>query len=110
MADEETTLRADIGKRMRTARIRVFGEDSLGVMADRLGISRSEISRWETGFRSPSAVDFVRFARVLSVPPEKILRGIAPARMHQLTLVGLDDPATKVVRRLVDLLRERTAS
>jgi transcriptional regulator with XRE-family HTH domain len=108
--DEADALRQEIGKRMRQARTDVLGEASLGVMSDRLGVSRSEISRWETGVRSPSAVDFVRFARVLSVPPEKVLSGIAPARQHQMTLVGLDVPAAKVVRRLVHLLRERKAS
>jgi transcriptional regulator with XRE-family HTH domain len=108
--DEADGLRQEIGKRMRQARTDVLGEASLGVMSDRLGVSRSEISRWETGVRSPSAVDFVRFARVLSVPPEKVLSGIAPARQHQMTLVGLDVPAAKVVRRLVHLLRERKAS
>lgn len=110
MADDEPALRAEIGKRMRAARISVFGDNSLGVVADRMGVNRSVISRWETGVRSPSAVDFVRFARVLSQTPEKILAGIAPARVSQLALVGLDVPATKVVRRLVDLLRERRAS
>jgi transcriptional regulator with XRE-family HTH domain len=108
--DDSASLAVEIGQRMRSARLRVFGEGSQGHVARLMSVSGSDISRWETAVRTPSAVDFVRFSRAVGVAPEKLLAGIAPARSEQMTITGLDAPAAKVVKRLVYLLRERKAS
>src|SRR5438093_13763782 len=79
-------LASESGERMRVARLSAFGDKSQGDVARLMVVSQSDISRWETGKRAPSVVDFVRFARACAVPPEKILSGIAPTAAEQLRL------------------------
>jgi transcriptional regulator with XRE-family HTH domain len=101
-------MNEEIGSRMRAARIAVFGNGSQGHLAHLMQVSQSDVSRWETGKRVPSVVDFVRFARACGVTPEKILAGVAPASMEQLSLGDLDARAAETVRGLVVLLRQRS--
>jgi transcriptional regulator with XRE-family HTH domain len=102
-------ISAEIGRRMRVKRQSVYGRRSISVVARHMNVSPSDISRWERNKRTLSLIDFIRFARAIGVAPEKLLSGIAPAAAEQqvLPLVGLDAPAETVVRKLVDLLRER---
>ena len=108
--DDPHQIAKELGRRMRNARVNVFGDRSLGLVAQRLSVDRSVISRWERDERTLSVTDFVRFAHAIGVAPEKLLAGIAPSLPEQqvLPLSGLDAPAATVVRRLVDLLREHS--
>lgn len=111
MKEADVPLAREIGERMRKTRLAVFGIDAPQTAFARLMRRvQSDISRWERGERVPSVVEFVRYAQACGVAPEKILAGIAPARaeqLHLLSLEGIDQPAANVVRRLVDILRER---
>lgn len=113
MRAEDVPLAREIGERMRKTRRQVFGQKASQAAFARLMPStvQSDISRWERGERAPSLVEFIRFAKACGVAPEKIIAEIAPPRAEQLQLISLDGvnpPAAKVVRRLVDILRERS--
>jgi hypothetical protein len=113
MRPEDVPLAREIGDRMRVTRQGVFGRDSSQTDFARLmpPTAQWDISRWECGERIPSVVEFVRFAKACGVAPEKILAGVAPPRaeqMHLISLEGISPPTAKVVRRLVDILRERS--
>lgn len=114
MTDGDRALAGEIGERMRTARLQVFGSKMSQSAFARLipSASQSDISRWESGERTPTIVQFVHYAQACGVAPEQILTGVVRARVHQLqlSLEGIAAPAATVVRRLVDILRERKAS
>lgn len=111
MRDLDRALAKEIGEKMRRTRLAVFGSKmSQGGFARLIpSASQSDISRWESGERTPSIVQFVRYAQACGVAPEEMLSGVVRARVHQLqlSLEGVAAPAATVVRRLVDMLRER---
>ena len=45
-------------------------------LAERLGVSRQAVSRWETGAADPSTSNLLALAKIFGVSPEELLREI----------------------------------
>lgn len=106
----DLAIARDVGERMRAMRIAVFGEKSETHVAGLMGVSQSEISRWEQGERVFTVAQAVRFARACGRDATRLFSGVAPALAEQelLPLSGIEPPAADLVRDLVDMLRTRT--
>lgn len=46
-------------------------------VAERLGVSRQAVSKWETGAADPSTTNLLALARLYGVSPEELLRAAA---------------------------------
>lgn len=46
-------------------------------VAERLGVSRQAVSKWETGTADPSTTNLLALARLYGVSPEELLRAAA---------------------------------
>ena len=45
-------------------------------VAQRLGVSRQAVSKWENGTSDPSTSNLIAIAKLYNVPPEEILQQI----------------------------------
>ena len=108
--DADLSIARDIGERMMSMRVGVFGKRSKSHVARLLGVSQSDITRWESGERVFTIAQAVRFARACGRDATTLFSGVAPAlaRQELLPLRGIEPRAAELVRDLVDVLRSRT--
>lgn len=63
------------GQKLQTLRQRAgMSQD---VLAERMGVSRQAVSRWETGTADPSTSNLIALAKLFGVSPEELLRETA---------------------------------
>ncbi len=74
----------DVGRVIRTAR-REHGLTQLG-LAERIGSTQAQLSRWETGARSPQVSDLERIAATLN---RQLVVSLSPPRPSTPTNAGL---------------------
>jgi transcriptional regulator with XRE-family HTH domain len=95
------------------AEVRKAAGCSQQVLADRLGVARSTVTRWESGTRMPSAEDVAQILAALSVPADRVGQIMAmvqtieeprwlavslPEQNVQLrTMIGIETTATSIV-------------
>src|ERR1700712_4894081 len=73
-SDDALTSPAEIGLRIRTARMeRNWTQDQL---ATAVGVSRSAVAQWETGRAGQITGNLTRIAEVLDTPVEQLMFGI----------------------------------
>ena len=67
-------IRRSLGEAIKAHRIRCGMSQEL--LAERLGVSRQAVSKWETGAAEPSTANLLALAKVFDIPPEQLLREI----------------------------------
>ncbi len=94
----------DFGQRLRTLRLR----DALTQqqLADRLGLTKSVISAYETDLRLPSYDVLLKIARIFKVSTDYLL-GISHRNDAALDLSGLTETEQQALRQLVEAIRQR---
>lgn len=93
---------------MKRVRVRYWGERSQSKVAALLGVAPSQVLRWENGDSEPRASDLIRFAEACNASPRDLVADLAEPVTQQLTLpFNIDPDARRVVRHLVELLRDR---
>ncbi len=99
---------------MKAVRESRLGARSQSLLAKRIGVSQSELSRWENGRREPGILDFVKYARACGVGLDYLLHGgssdVATQGSVILEPVTLDADASKLVQGLVRFLEGRSHS
>ena len=46
------------------------------LVAERLGVSRQAVSKWESGASDPSTTNLLALAKLFELSPEELLRGV----------------------------------
>lgn len=92
----------DLGQKVR--RLRESREWSQSELARRSGVTKSAISTYELGIRTPSADVVFAFAKVFGVSADYLL-GIAERRA--VDVEGLSERDEALVRELVASLKEK---
>ena len=105
LSEQEHALLTKVGALMRGAR---RGHGSQRDVADKVGVSQSRISRWESGRAIPDALELMRFADACSTRPERLIEGVAMPTVEQLHM-ELDPKAGAIVGELVQILHDRRA-
>ena len=73
-APEEVALRRSLGEVLREHRERCKMTQEL--VAQKLGVSRQAVSKWEQGASEPSTTNLVKLARLYGVDPADLLREV----------------------------------
>lgn len=106
--ENDRGLVAQIGERMRKVRERAGLTQEHVARRMGAGIDQPRISKWEKGLMQPSLTQLFRFAEICGAAAEELVADIQrPLARFQPLFAELDPPATRVVTRMVDLLRER---
>ena len=92
----------DLGQKVR--RLRESRDWSQAELARRAGITKSAISTYELGLRTPSADVVCAFAKVFGVSADSLL-GIAEQRAVEIE--GLSERDEALIRELVASLKEK---
>lgn len=92
----------ELGQRVK--KLRESRGWSQGELAKRAGVTRSAISTYEQGLRTPSADVLCALAKTFGVPADRLL-GLAEGRM--VDLAGLSQRDEALVRELVESLRQK---
>lgn len=92
----------DLGQKVR--RLRESRDWSQAELARRTGVTKSAISTYELGIRTPSADVVCAFAKVFGVSADYLL-GIAERRAVEVE--GLSERDEALVRELVESLKEK---
>ncbi len=106
---DDARLRRMLSKRLREARIRVYGGISQEAFANIVRVQQSQISRWESGESIPRLSELIRFAERCQTTPEELLRDLARPMASQvpLGLEFVEPQARPVIVKLIDLLRDK---
>ena len=92
----------DFGQRLRTLRLQeALTQQQL---AERLGLTKSVISAYETDLRLPSYDVLLKLSRIFKVSTDYLL-GVSARTDSTLDLSGLTDAQKSALRQLVDSLR-----
>lgn len=92
----------DFGPRLRALRLReALTQQQL---ADRLGLTKSVISAYETDLRLPSYDVLLKLSRIFKVSTDYLL-GASLRTDSTLDLSGLTEPQKAALRQLVDSMR-----
>ena len=59
----------------RLARLRKEAGFSQEELAEKLGVSRQAVSKWETGKADPSTTNLIELAKLYGTSPEELLKG-----------------------------------
>src|SRR5436305_1978413 len=81
---KEQTLAVEVGGRLR--RLRTYNRWTQKELADRLGATVSQVSRWETGSIMPNTETLIDICNVFVVSMDFLVRGIGDVRGQ----VGVD--------------------
>lgn len=93
----------DFGPRLRALRLReALTQQHL---ADRLGLTKSVISAYETDLRLPSYDVLLKLSRIFKVSTDYLL-GASLRTDSTLDLSGLTEPQKAALRQLVDSMRQ----
>ena len=71
---QDDPVRRSLREAIKAHRIRCGMSQEL--LAERLGVSRQAVSKWETGAAEPSTSNLLALAKVFDIPPEQLLREI----------------------------------
>ena len=72
--DPAAPVRRSLGEAIKAHRIRCGMSQEL--LAERLGVSRQAVSKWETGAAEPSTSNLLALAKAFDIPSEQLLREI----------------------------------
>jgi transcriptional regulator with XRE-family HTH domain len=98
----EKKLRRDLGR--RTAKARMEQNLSQLKLAQRLGIGRSRLSKWELGLHAPLLKQLVALAQALSLSLDELIIGHPPAPRNGGASM---EPATReTLNGMADALKE----
>lgn len=70
---EKSATRKTLGQILKEHRVRCKMTQEF--VAERLGVSRQAVSKWESGASDPSTSNLLALARLFEVSPEELLRG-----------------------------------
>ena len=99
-APREDVLR-DLGRRI--VRLREGKGWSQADLADRMGVPRSRLSKWERGLNAPAYEDLPLLADTLEVSLEEVIRGRKLLSKEQRLEIGLAwITLTRLLRPLMD--------
>lgn len=70
---ETAQVRKSLGETIKTHRTRCGMTQEL--VAERLGVSRQAVSKWESGTSDPSTTNLLALAKLFEVSPEELLKG-----------------------------------
>ena len=71
---EASAVRKSLGEALKEHRIRCNMTQEL--VAERLGVSRQAVSKWENGSSDPSTSNLLALAKLYGVSPEELLREV----------------------------------
>ena len=71
---EKATVRKSLGETLKEHRIRCHMTQEF--VAERLGVSRQAVSKWENGTSDPSTSNLLALAKLYDVSPEELLNQI----------------------------------
>ena len=71
---ERTETRKTLGQILKEHRVRCKMTQEF--VAERLGVSRQAVSKWESGAADPSTSNLLALAKLFAVSPEELLRGL----------------------------------
>ena len=71
---EVSAVRKSLGEAIREHRIRCNMTQEL--VAERLGVSRQAVSKWENGTSDPSTSNLLALAKLFGISPEELLRNV----------------------------------
>ncbi|MBQ6850158.1 MAG: helix-turn-helix transcriptional regulator [Oscillospiraceae bacterium] len=69
--EERKNIRCSLGQLLKDYRLR--NNMTQEFVAQRLGVSRQAVSKWENGTSDPSTSNLIAIAKLYNVPPEEIL-------------------------------------
>ena len=72
---EQARERVSLAQALKEHRLRC--QMTQEFVAERLGVSRQAVSKWETGAADPSTTNLLALARLYGVSPEELLRAAA---------------------------------
>jgi len=72
---EQKIIRQSLGEVLKSHRLRCGMTQEL--VAERLGVSRQAVSKWESGASEPSTSNLLALARLFEISPEELLREVA---------------------------------
>lgn len=67
-------IRRSLGETIKAHRTRCGMSQEL--LAEKLGVSRQAVSKWETGTAEPSTSNLLALAKAFGIPPEELLRDL----------------------------------
>lgn len=71
---ETAAVRKSLGETIRACRLERNMTQEF--MAERLGVSRQAVSKWESGASEPSTSNLLALAKLFEISPEELLRGV----------------------------------
>ena len=71
---ETAAVRKSLGEAIKAHRTRCGMTQEL--VAERLGVSRQAVSKWESGASDPSTSNLLALAKLFGVPAEELLRDV----------------------------------
>ena len=71
---ETAAVRRSLGEAIKVHRTQRGMTQEL--VAERLGVSRQAVSKWESGASDPSTTNLLALAKLFEISPEELLRGV----------------------------------
>ena len=71
---ENAAVRKSLGQVLKDRRLECKMTQEF--VAERLGVSRQAVSKWESGTSDPSTANLLALAKLYDIPPEELLRSI----------------------------------
>ena len=72
--EEQEAIKKSLGEALREQRLRC--QMTQEFVAERLGVSRQAVSKWENGTSDPSTSNLLALAKLYGVPAEELLRAV----------------------------------
>ena len=85
----------------RLQELRKKNEDSQEQLADKLGVSRQAVSKWESGQGSPDLSNVLKISEIYEVSTDYILKGISPVQQPEKTKKRMDANTKKALSILL---------
>ena len=73
---ESEILRRSLGEVLKDHRMRCSMTQEF--VAEALGVSRQEVSKWENGTADPSTSNLLKLAKLYGISPEDLIRAVQP--------------------------------
>lgn len=71
---EKKDVKASLGETIK--RYRIERKMTQEFVAERIGVSRQAVSKWESGASDPSTTNLISLARLFDITPEELLRNV----------------------------------
>ena len=72
--EEKQKTKVSLGEAIKSHRLRC--QMTQEFVAERIGVSRQAVSKWESGASDPSTSNLVALAKLFNISPEELLRDI----------------------------------